>query len=165
MNRTPILAVLLLAGCASAYGPRSLTGGYSEKWIAPTEVVVYATGNGFTSADATADMAAFRACELALAAGYQHFIVIEGGTTTGGPEVEIAPATTEVNPNGYGGATATHVPATRISTWNPRSGLRVSFLTDDQAEAARQRGASVIDAEFYVRANANERVRKLILGE
>ena len=58
------LVVLILTGCATAYQPKGLTGGYKDKEISPGKFEVYFLGNGVTSFEKVTEYWHKRAGEL-----------------------------------------------------------------------------------------------------
>lgn len=68
-----VLAVALAAiGCATAYGPKTVTGGYSETWRSPTELQVEFHHNDLHTLEDARQLAMRRAAELALESGYRY---------------------------------------------------------------------------------------------
>jgi hypothetical protein len=67
--------LVILAGCATPYGPRGWIGGYTEERIAANLYCVRFFGNGFTSPQRVGDFALLRATELCTEAGYPYFII------------------------------------------------------------------------------------------
>jgi hypothetical protein len=78
--------LLLLAGCATDYGPQGFTGGYSDFLTAPDEAVITFHGNGYTPAERVVEMAALRCAEVTLQHGYRYFVLMSvadhSGTTS-----------------------------------------------------------------------------------
>lgn len=77
--------VALLGGCATAYQPKGLTGGFSETDLGPTTFKIGFSGNGFTSAERSSDFALLRAADKSIADGCNFFSVVndaEGGSTS-----------------------------------------------------------------------------------
>lgn len=68
---------LSLAACATGYGPMGPLGGYSESALEPGVWEVRGMSNGLSQPDAAGNMALYRAAELARAAGFSHFQVLE----------------------------------------------------------------------------------------
>ncbi len=69
---TCIVLLVVLAGCASAYKQKSLTGGFQEEWLGSTKFRVFFYHNGYTS-EADADALVWRrAAELALENGFRY---------------------------------------------------------------------------------------------
>jgi hypothetical protein len=78
MRARAFLAIvcLALAGCATEYQPQGFTGGYSDFLTAPDEAVIAFHGNGFTSGERAAQMAALRCAEVTLEHGYRYFVLV-----------------------------------------------------------------------------------------
>lgn len=72
-----LVAILLLAGCATQYQRVGLSGGYSEVQLAENVFKVTFRGNGYTSREKAADFALLRSAELALEHGFKYFAVID----------------------------------------------------------------------------------------
>lgn len=66
---------LLLAGCATTYGPKNATGGYVEEWRSSTELEVAFHHNGYMTLEEARELAIRRAAELALEGGHRYFRV------------------------------------------------------------------------------------------
>lgn len=69
------LAVITVAGCATPYQQRGLTGGFSETQLAENVFEVRFRGNGYTSSERASDFALLRSAELTLEKGFKYFIV------------------------------------------------------------------------------------------
>ncbi len=67
------LAVLLLAGCVTAYQPRGATGGYEEEKLADDTYRVSFFGNGNTPRGVVLKYFLYRCAELTLQRGYAYF--------------------------------------------------------------------------------------------
>lgn len=74
----PLLALALLAGCASpaAYAPREAgqSTGYTDQELTPTRYRITFTGNSVTSRETVENYLLLRAAEVAQAAGYRFFM-------------------------------------------------------------------------------------------
>jgi hypothetical protein len=81
-----LLAIAVsVAGCATAYQPKSFTGGFSETDLGPTSFKIGFSGNGFTSAERASDFALLRAADKSIEAGCNYFSIMnesEGGSTS-----------------------------------------------------------------------------------
>lgn len=73
-----VVAISLLAGCATGYQPKGFKGGFTETQLAPDSWRVSFGGNAFTSPEAAVDYTLLRCAELTLQGGYTHFVVISG---------------------------------------------------------------------------------------
>jgi len=71
-----VLATSGLAGCASSYGPDTITGGYLEKQLEPGIWRVVFLGNGYTTAETTQTFWLYRCAELAKLKGYDGFRIL-----------------------------------------------------------------------------------------
>ncbi len=63
----------LLFGCATAYQPQGLSGGFTETQLDTNVWRVSFRGNGYTRAEKAEDLALLRSAELALANDFTHF--------------------------------------------------------------------------------------------
>ncbi len=71
-----ILAIIILAGCATPYQEKGLTGGFSETQLDENVFSVTFRGNGYTSRERVADFTLLRSAELTLQHGYTYFAVV-----------------------------------------------------------------------------------------
>ncbi len=156
---------ILLSACATSYKSTGYSGGYSETWLSEREAKVEFRGNGYTSSKRAANYAAFRACELALENGFTHFIVFEDESSVSKSISQLTPDRTEINPNGYGGLTATTRPGQTMTFFKPSNQLHVFFISEDEIELAQSHGFRPISAIFFIEKNASEKVKSKIMGE
>ena len=78
---TGIIAVLIpLAGCATAYRPENLTGGYTNFQLADKAYRVRFKGNNYTSRDKVEQFLLYRCAQLTTQLGYEHFVVVAEDT-------------------------------------------------------------------------------------
>jgi hypothetical protein len=98
-----VCATALLAGCATAYQPQGLSGGFTETQLDTNVWRVAFKGNGYTHGERAEDFAILRSAELTLANGFSHFAFAESKTAN---EVSsyTAPTTTytTANASAYG---------------------------------------------------------------
>jgi hypothetical protein len=76
-----VLTCLMAGGCATAYQPVGLTGGYSEVKLNSNTYQITVSGNGYTSADRAQKIALLRAADLTVQNGYSRFVVVGGGVS------------------------------------------------------------------------------------
>ena len=97
--------ILLLGGCATAYQPQGMTGGFSETQLDTNVFTVTFKGNGFTDRDKANDFALLRSAELALEHGFKYFVIV-GAQQYSKNSTYTTPttATTNVNANTFGSA-------------------------------------------------------------
>ena len=78
MRKLISVAVLALAisGCASSYGPETITGGYDDKQVNEDTFVVFFGGNGYTSRETVQTFWLYHAAELTLAHGFDGFEIM-----------------------------------------------------------------------------------------
>jgi len=69
---------LLLEGCATAYQPKSFTGGYSEVRLNSETVQISVSGNGYTSTERARNIALLRAADLTIESGFKRFVILGG---------------------------------------------------------------------------------------
>ena len=72
--------VLALAGCATAFQPKGLSGGYSATALAPNVFEIYFHGNGYTSEERAKDFALLEAADVTLAHGFEYFQIAAGSS-------------------------------------------------------------------------------------
>jgi hypothetical protein len=119
--------ILALAGCATAYKPDGLTGGFSEAQLDTNVFRVYFRGNGYTRPERAEEFALLRSAELTLKNGFTHFVIIDsqlrekrGAYTTPTQSNTVVKATTYGN-SVYGTASTTaYGGETSIISSNPR---------------------------------------------
>ena len=73
-----LFAFIMLAGCATPYGPHQLAGGYSNVRIQNDEFRIVFDGNGFIHKSAVEYFALVRAAELTVPNGRDYFRVLGG---------------------------------------------------------------------------------------
>ena len=71
-----VLALSILAGCATPYQPMGFLGGYSETQLDENVFHVSFDGNGFTSEEKASEYCLLRSAELALQHGVSHFLIL-----------------------------------------------------------------------------------------
>ena len=125
MRRLFLLFPLLLAGCATSYGPQGYSGGYSDVMTGPDTAIVRYTANGYTSVDRMVAMLSLRCAEVSLQHGYRYYVVTDirdlGATssfTTPGYST-----TNLYGTYGYGGFSGTSytttTPSTTVNVYKP----------------------------------------------
>ncbi len=97
------LCLILWVGCASAtdYQKQGSDGGFSEMQLGPQTFRVTFKGNRSTSRERVVDFTLLRSAEIALAHGFQYFVIIDSDRYTETSSY-TSPVTTEtsINPNG-----------------------------------------------------------------
>ncbi|MBI3800640.1 MAG: hypothetical protein HY268_27135 [Deltaproteobacteria bacterium] len=79
--RTGLVAVLIpLAGCATAYQPEKVTGGYTDFRLADNTYRIRFKGNNYTSRDKVELFLLYRCAELTEQLGYDHFVLLSEDT-------------------------------------------------------------------------------------
>jgi len=102
------LAVILLAGCATTYQPKSFTGGYSETQLGENVFQVSFRGNGYTSRERASDFNLLRSAELTLERGFRYFVIVDSEkyATTG---TYTTPAQSHTTGSAYGSGNYAYV--------------------------------------------------------
>lgn len=93
-----MLMMLVLAGCATSYGPRGVAGGYADRQLDERTWIISANGNEFTSAERVKDIALLRAAEIGRERGFSHFLLAYEYSTQ-----DISSYTTPQTNNAYAG--------------------------------------------------------------
>jgi hypothetical protein len=133
-------AVAVLAGCASPYGPRGATGGYTDTKLADNVWRVAFYGNGNTGEDTVWKYWLHRCAEVTLQNGYSYFSVV--------PDRKSWVPPYDLNPGEHArlsGDSGPHVPAQyitfyTITTYSKTADVvmyrtRAGALTREQAYA------------------------------
>lgn len=123
-----LLAALMLAGCATPYGAKSLGGGYSDERIDDTHYLVRFDGNGYASQDRVWSFWIYRCAELTKQKGYAYFALSRPpAPKSSALPPEAGPRQRAVYREGDGvrllptkGATYVpiYVPGQKITTWH-----------------------------------------------
>jgi hypothetical protein len=94
MKRVPSLALvsalLVVAACATSYRPDEGKGGYSEAAVAEASYRVQFRGNRSTSKERAHELMLRRCAELAVADGYDGFVIVESTAGKAAREVTLA---------------------------------------------------------------------------
>jgi hypothetical protein len=72
-SRVFFCIIFIVAGCTTAYGPESMTGGYRERLIDDNTYIVSFFGNGHTPEQQVWNYWLYRCAELTLEKGYNYF--------------------------------------------------------------------------------------------
>ncbi|WP_163140498.1 hypothetical protein [Arhodomonas sp. KWT] len=106
MRIIPTLSlIILLGGCATAYQPQGMTGGFSETQLDTNVFTVVFKGNAFTDRDKANDFAMLRSAELALEHGFKYFLIVDAQQYSKNSTYRTpTTVTTNVNANTYGAA-------------------------------------------------------------
>ncbi len=151
------LVALAIMGCATAYGPQSFSGGYSEVQLNNRVYEVTFSGNGFTSAKTVQNNLLRRCAELAQRGGFPYFLLIDRDSAENISTIHTNQPTTTTTTGTvsggtyYGTSRTTAAPAPiRVSKY---SGTAVIFLLMaselDDLEPAQ--AASVVDTGLLLR--------------
>lgn len=137
-----LTTAVLIGGCATAYQPKSFTGGFSETDLGPTSFKIGFSGNGFTSPERASDFALLRAADKSIEAGCNYFSVIneaEGGSTS-----SFTTSTATFGRHSIWGNSIT------TPIFKPNSTLLVQCFSNQAA------GTSLFDAHFIAHSIRNK---------
>src|SRR5271156_2424289 len=81
-------AVCLLAGCATAYQPDGIAGGYSDQRLDGNTAQVSFRGNRFNSPEMLQSYLLRRCADITLENGYNYFVLTKGISNIRGPQGE-----------------------------------------------------------------------------
>lgn len=81
-SMTVLVVVSVLAGCATAYQPAGLSGGFTETQIDKNVWRVSFQGNGYTRSERAEELAILRSAEISLANGFTHFAFADSKINT-----------------------------------------------------------------------------------
>jgi len=96
-----LAATALLSGCATGYGPRNISGGYSHTRIQNDVFTVLFDGNAYAHKSVIEYYALVRAAELTAQQGRQYMRIVGGDTDIKTSQIYM-PGQTFVNTNTYG---------------------------------------------------------------
>jgi hypothetical protein len=129
-----LLTVTMLAGCATAYQHRGLTGGYRDTKVDDSHYIVYFDGNGYASKDRVWYFWIYRCAQLTREKGYTYFALMpiqssmkqtafdpdEGGHAS--PAVLVGDADGRlIDVHGGGGGGFIYVPGGAVVTWHSKA--------------------------------------------
>lgn len=97
--------LLLLTGCATSYGPRGITGGYSQTRIQDDIFTIVSDGNAYTHKSKVEYHALVRAAEITIQQGRTYFAILGSDLDIKTTQMFI-PGQTFVNTNSSGSAYA-----------------------------------------------------------
>ncbi|EJG0889455.1 hypothetical protein HJ078_22605 [Vibrio parahaemolyticus] len=79
MKKIIALAIVVaLSGCATAYQPQGLSGGFSSTQLDNNVFAITFKGNAFTSRETANDFALLRSAEISLENGCKYFVILDG---------------------------------------------------------------------------------------
>ena len=85
-NALAAVAVLITAGCATAYAPVGSEGGYSELRLDESTYRVIFAGNEYTSKETIFQYWFYRCAELTLAKGFDYFVILDAAAQSSGAD-------------------------------------------------------------------------------
>jgi hypothetical protein len=98
-----VIATFWLAGCATSYQPRGISGGYSDTRLGDNIFKISFEGNGYTGSGEADDMALMRASEVTIKNGFEYFYILSSSSRSNNFSfVMPSVATTTFNGSGYG---------------------------------------------------------------
>lgn len=176
MNKTILilsLSCLFAIGCATAYQPKGLTGGYSHFNISPDTFSIRFSGNAYTSRETVKKYLFYRASELTLENGYTYFIITDGEDTTQTSYTLNTNSNTTGNANLYGNTYGTTYGNTYNSSFNAYGNFNsntntsstlnsmskpvLSIMVKCLNEKPNDFNGLVIDADYYLLSNTVKR--------
>lgn len=107
----PVFCIFILSACATAYQPKSFSGGFSEIQLGENIWRVSFEGNGYTRAERTADLSLLRSAELTLEQGYSYF-ALAGATSSAVTGAFTTPTTSYTTGSAYSSGGMTYGRAT-----------------------------------------------------
>ena len=124
-------ALLMLHGCATAYGKRGMTGGYSDQRLDDTHYIVRFDGNGYASKDRVWYFWIYRCAQLTAFNGFAYFsldrndprLTASGFDPSDGTTLQSAVLTERagaalVPTAGAGAGAFIYIPGGTITTWH-----------------------------------------------
>ena len=136
-----LAAALALASCATAYQPRSMTGGYQERQLSEARWYVEFFGNGHTQRDTVFGFWLNRCAELTIEKGFDYFVFISKEPRSAEAESDI------VRTAGKGGApTYVYVPgsAGTVTTWSARGTIEMRRGEADPYDGRQQNARTLM---------------------
>jgi Skp family chaperone for outer membrane proteins len=155
------LVALAAAGCATGYGSKGLTGGYTDSRIDDIHYLVSFNGNGFASKDRVWNFWFYRCAELTVEKGFTYFdlepakkgekqsFLEDPGAASRYAGFRPAASGGLVVPAGY-----YYVPGTTVTTWNS-SAVVVMFKTIPAGKALFDARRVVELLDPYVKSNGS----------
>lgn len=136
-----LAAALALASCATAYQPRSMTGGYQERQLSEARWYVEFFGNGNTKRDTVFGFWLNRCAELTVDKGYDYFVYISKEPRTAEADSGI------VRTAGKGGAPSyIYVPGSTgtVTTWSARGTIEMRRGEADPYDGRQQNARALM---------------------
>ena len=135
-----LAAALALASCATAYQPRSMTGGYQERQLSEARWYVEFFGNGNTKRDTVFGFWLNRCAELTIEKGFDYFVFISKEPRTAEAESGI------VRTAGKGAPSYVYVPgsAGTVTTWSARGTIEMRRGEADPYDSRQQNARTLM---------------------
>ena len=137
-----VLLMLVLSGCATPYGKYGIAGGYTDARIDENTFSISVDNNGFTTQQTTSMHALFRAAELTVENGFDHFVIASGTNNTTSMAMTMpstSTSTTTMNVYGstaYANTTTTYAPTTVVPIYFPNSTLVIKSFQGPKPKGA-----------------------------
>jgi hypothetical protein len=161
-----LLAIAALAGCATGYQKRGVTGGYTDSKIDDTHYIVKFDGNGFADKDRVWHFWIYRCAQLTKEKGYTYFslesVANKLKNTSFNPDDDqphLADTVLRGDADGHvidvhgGGVSYIYVPGQTITTWHSNA-LVTMYNSDIPEQRAVYHAQTIIDAlAEYIRTN------------
>jgi hypothetical protein len=124
-----MVCAVVLMGCATPYQAQGFRGGFTETRFDETTYQIAFKGNAFISPDTVQKYVLYRAAELTIQSGFDHFVIVGAQDRTQTAEVTTGgTATTRTTYNAFTPGTAT---ARSTTTYSPEQ--RTQFTKPGQS--------------------------------
>jgi hypothetical protein len=133
-----LAAALALASCATAYQPRSMTGGYQERQLSEARWYVEFFGNGNTRRDTVFGFWLNRCAELTIEKGFDYFVFISKEPRTAQADSGI------VRTAGNGAPSYIYIPSTPVTTWSARGTIEMHRGEADPYDSRQQNARALM---------------------
>ncbi len=134
-----LLAAAPLAGCATAYGKETWSGGFSETQLAEGKWSVLFSANGYTNDETTQTYWLYRAAQLTIEKGYDGFTITTAMNLASVDLPHEPPGDPRVIRAGHGGGVTYHyvyVPSGGYDTYKPALRGTIQMLRGPVTEKA-----------------------------
>jgi hypothetical protein len=135
-----VAVILTLASCATAYQPRSMTGGYQERQLSEGRWYVEFFGNGNTKRDTVFGFWLNRCAELTIERGFDYFVFISKEPRSAQTESDV------VRTAGKGAPSYIYVPGGggTITTWSARGTIEMRRGEADPYDPRQQNARTLM---------------------
>lgn len=118
-----IIGAVALMGCATPYQAQGFRGGFSETRFDETTYQIAFKGNAFVSPDTVQKYVLYRAAELTIQSGFDHFVIVGVQDRTQSAEL-VTPGTATTRTT-YNAFTPDTVSARSTTTYSPERRTQV----------------------------------------